>query len=566
MVTRTGGKVAWCFGIAVLLAVAGWWIPVRWRSLHPQVVDAAGEGTPSLIAAIDSALAAGRPGLARWMAQGAVAAGVPGTNELVARWPAIPTVLAVPGVGPDAGPLDVWLAGSLGATVDRAALDWVMPAVARAKVRRYLVETRAPGTAAILATRSFQPLQFVPVDQPGGQPLEAVILLTALLYEQERLPPTLAAELRGLAESTRPGTPNPTLEGVYLQLLVLSRRLDPDALVALMEVTPDRAALAAFATAAGRREADLPWLLAAARLAGHAGQVGVQAVANGETGRAGLLRALRSGTGSVRWLATRPLAVRPGRTGPDWLARLVARFPELAMAVKGLLFAEAGLLVALAIGSLSGPRPDGRTAGGGMATVLTIFGVGGFLFLASEPVPPATRPPVFELRLRLPGPKSDQPAGAAPLRKKTIMDPTTIASIALFAVLQLAVYVICLRKLREINRRPFHPLVRLQLVENEENLFDAGLYVGIAGTAAALVMQVLHLVEANLLAAYSSNLMGIIGVALVKIRHVRPAKTRLILEAQELSATQGGDSGDAGAGPSARPPASPARPNPFALR
>ena len=45
-----------------------------------------------------------------------------------------------------------------------------------------------------------------------------------------------------------------------------------------------------------------------------------------------------------------------------------------------------------------------------------------------------------------------------------------------------------------------------------------------------MVLQVLGLIEANLLAAYSSNLMGIIGVALVKIRHVRPYKRTLILE------------------------------------
>ena len=62
---------------------------------------------------------------------------------------------------------------------------------------------------------------------------------------------------------------------------------------------------------------------------------------------------------------------------------------------------------------------------------------------------------------------------------------------------------------------------------------DSGLYVGIAGTASALVLQVLQLIEANLLAAYASNLFGIICVALVKIRHVRAAKRRLIVECQQ---------------------------------
>ena len=112
------------------------------------------------------------------------------------------------------------------------------------------------------------------------------------------------------------------------------------------------------------------------------------------------------------------------------------------------------------------------------------------------------------------------------------MDASTLLSIGLFAALQVAVYFVCLVKIREIARRSLAPLVKLRLMENEENLFDAGLYVGIGGTAAALVLQVLGVIEPNLLAAYSSNLFGITCVALVKIRHVRPYKSQLILEGQ----------------------------------
>jgi hypothetical protein len=112
------------------------------------------------------------------------------------------------------------------------------------------------------------------------------------------------------------------------------------------------------------------------------------------------------------------------------------------------------------------------------------------------------------------------------------MDTSTLLSIGLFATLQIGMYLICLMKIREIARQPLSPLVKLKLMENEENLFDGGLYVGIAGTATALVLQVLRVIEPNLLAAYSSNLFGIICVALVKIRHVRPYKCALILEGQ----------------------------------
>ena len=90
------------------------------------------------------------------------------------------------------------------------------------------------------------------------------------------------------------------------------------------------------------------------------------------------------------------------------------------------------------------------------------------------------------------------------------METTTIATIVLFALLQVTIYVICRRKITEILEMPEPAAVRL--------------------------LQVLHVVEANLLAAYSSNLLGIVTVALIKIRHVRPIKRELILEGQAEAA------------------------------
>ena len=112
------------------------------------------------------------------------------------------------------------------------------------------------------------------------------------------------------------------------------------------------------------------------------------------------------------------------------------------------------------------------------------------------------------------------------------MPTSTLLTIGIFAALQIAVYLACLLKIREVSRQQVSPLVKLRLMENEENLFDGGLYVGIGGTATALVLQVLGVIEPNLLAAYSSNLFGIVCVAMVTIRHVRPYKRLLILEGQ----------------------------------
>jgi len=124
--------------------------------------------------------------------------------------------------------------------------------------------------------------------------------------------------------------------------------------------------------------------------------------------------------------------------------------------------------------------------------------------------------------------QSEKPQASQPVT----METSTLVSIGVFAALQVAMYLACLRKIREIESQDAPPLLKLRLMENEENLFDSGLYVGMMGTAAALVLQVLGVIEPNLLAAYSSNLFGIICVALVKIRHVRGFKRRLILEGQ----------------------------------
>jgi hypothetical protein len=153
------------------------------------------------------------------------------------------------------------------------------------------------------------------------------------------------------------------------------------------------------------------------------------------------------------------------------------------------------------------------------------------LVLLSEPgLTRPAKPPAYEVRLNTPHLTPTTPLQQTQANRKVVMEWSTIASIAFFAALQITVYITCLRKIREIENLLEEPLLKLRLLENEENLFDAGLYVGIGGTATALVLQVLGLIEANLLAAYSSNLMGIIGVALVKIRHVRPYKRTLILE------------------------------------
>ena len=61
-------------------------------------------------------------------------------------------------------------------------------------------------------------------------------------------------------------------------------------------------------------------------------------------------------------------------------------------------------------------------------------------------------------------------------------------------------------------------VMKLRLLENEENLFDTGLFVSLGGTVISLILlNVWQLKEASLVAAYASTLFGILFVAVLKI-------------------------------------------------
>jgi hypothetical protein len=236
-----------------------------------------------------------------------------------------------------------------------------------------------------------------------------------------------------------------------------------------------------------------------------------------------------------------PINRSPG-PGMGAAAALVLEHPRLMLAVKyagyilGLYLLLRGLdlwIVSPAGGPSTGPHQHVRA--GVLAVVMSAL-----LIVATEPFLLKAAPSSeYRVRLLIPmlaasATRTEPPQSSNPV----IMETSTLVSIGVFAALQVAMYMACLRKIREIETQDAPPLLKLRLMENEENLFDSGLYVGMMGTAAALVLQVIGVIEPNLLAAYSSNLFGIICVALVKIRHVRGFKRRLILEGQRPVAAQ----------------------------
>jgi hypothetical protein len=140
----------------------------------------------------------------------------------------------------------------------------------------------------------------------------------------------------------------------------------------------------------------------------------------------------------------------------------------------------------------------------------------------------------FPFRLRVPTMGSVVSAGTTGAAR-SIMNQLSLLTLLLFFVLQGLIYTACLFKLAEIRRQNLTSRLKLKLLENEDHLFDAGLYLGFAGTIISLIPVSLGVIQPSLMAAYSSTSFGIIFVSAFKIFNLRPLRRKLLLEAEAAS-------------------------------
>jgi hypothetical protein len=157
----------------------------------------------------------------------------------------------------------------------------------------------------------------------------------------------------------------------------------------------------------------------------------------------------------------------------------------------------------------------------------------GFLvvvLLLSEPfLAQVSQKAEYPLRLRLPT-LGSMAAIAAPGAKSKLMNEASLLTLLLFFVLQALIYTACLSKLADIRRQKVPAALRLKLLENEDHLFDAGLYLGFCGTIVSLILGMMGIGQFSLMAGYSSTAFGIIFVSVFKIFHLRPYRRQLLLE------------------------------------
>ena len=524
----------------LLLVLAAWSLPANLKSLSPALMREAGAGTPSVATFGRQLVDSEKIGPATLILAAARAINDPGVPALDLALDRLsghaPELVAWGGWDPFLDPL-FNLHENKGRAESTPVLTFFITEKARETLRTYLEKTRSQGVLSLLRTRELSATgRFVPAREPGGQPLDAVILLAALLYQGEHFSPSLQRELRGLADTAMAQKELGALEPFYLDLLSLGKRLDWAQLGELLRGTDNTKTVGAFAHLARVAPDQLPVIYTAALFSGSADQVASYSIQYGKAGLDDLRLALASGQGAVRQLMLRQVPVNHGAgAGLGTAASLVLFHPQLMLVVKYLGYLLGVFLIFRGLDRwIVSPGADPALGLPHMKSGVLALLFAALLVVVTEPFL-LKAAPLSEYRVRLVLPvliSTSTPPAPSTHHPTPTLDTSTLISIGFFACLQIAMYVICLRKIAEVARSGLPPLTKLRLMENEENLFDGGLYVGIGGTATALVLQVLGVIEPNLLAAYSSNLFGITCVALVKIRHVRPYKRTLILESQ----------------------------------
>ena len=533
----------------IVLLVGSWTLPVNLKSLSPVLLREAGRGTPSLSDFGVQLVESEKPGPAALVLAAAQAVGDPKSarlaNALTAFGERQREFVAWGGWDPFLDPLFNPKENTVRAE-STPVLSFFITERARETLRRYLANSRSPGVQAVLQTREItRTARFVPATLPGGQPLDAVILLTALLYQGEHLSPSLQRTVRRLGDDAVRTRELGDLEWTYLDLLALGRRLNWVQLGELLRITNDTQTVNEFAHLAQVAPEQLPIIYAAALFTRSADSVERYLLTFGKNGADDLRFALGLGQGAVEQLLLRQVPINHGLAAPmDFAGAFTLLHPKLALLAKylGYFLGAFLLLRGLDRWLLAPLRRAARRAGEGkvlprvQSSVFALL-IAFVIIITTEPFLLRAAPP-SEYRVKLVIPMLANAATPAPLPSTSnppTMDKSTIISIGVFALFQIVVYLFCLMKIGEIDRQDVPPALKLRLMENEENLFDCGLYVGMTGTATALVLQVLGVIEPNLLAAYSSNLFGIVCVAFVKVRHVRGYKRQLIMAAQRLT-------------------------------
>ena len=544
-------KTILLLALAVLLAAAGLLVPAQLRSVDQSVVALAGARDSSVEDQIWEAVNAAYIGPAQRIAFATDtqnAAQHARIQELLEKNPDF----SISG-GPDRYFEDFL---QLSATKRRSAavIPQLLPRSERASLSALFASSRNRNVAALLQIRDLTGLlRLHPASHAAGAPYDAGILTLALLIEGGHFQPGLAQQIGNLA--TLAAARNPAAvhacEDLVVATLSLGRQLDYRSLASLAQITKTSGDWSQMAELFRAQPERIAALYTALRFANDPAALYDYLATQPETANADLDLALRHGPGAVTYLlqSEQPIhrptslpgtvleAIAPYR--PQSFASITLANHSMGLLLKFSLLFLAGLAFAWAMGSAwrssiskatitvskKNPMVMARDVLISLVVVLTIWTFFEPDILQSQDSLPESGPRIeFAAADTLQSLKS-------PVKAMQELNQVTLLVLALFFIVQLVIYSFCLIKIREVSKQKLSAALKIQLLENEENLFDFGLYVGLGGTVLSLILVAVGIVEASLMAAYASTLFGILFTALLKVMHLRPYRRGLIIQA-----------------------------------
>jgi len=435
-------------------------------------------------------------------------------------------------------------------SVSEPFTEWVVRLENRGRVVDRLSASPNPAVQELLRCRELtNTVIFPPSQSASGQAFDAAISVCGLLLAEDRLSGALSNTVFMLALAANRGGSSQPLEELLQDLMSLGQRFNWGQLEAFLRRVEDAQTLRVPANIARKTEEQLPALFSAVQLSGKAADVARYVMNYSQTGLKDLGGSLRFGAGGLSVLLQQLKRPYSSRSGERLLGNTALgvpygfavdycwHTPRAALAVKWFIYLAAGFLLGMALHfalpAVSLLERPLQVRGFHVAREI-LFGLGFLVvvLLLSEPfLAQESQRAEFAFRLRLPTVGSAVAVGKTGV-KASFMDPKSLLTLLLFFVLQALIYTACLVKLAEIRRQRVPPRMKLKLLENEDHLFDAGLYLGFAGTIISLIMVSLGVIKPSLMAAYSSTSFGIIFVSIFKIFHLRPERRKLLLEAE----------------------------------
>lgn len=525
-----------CVVSGLLLVLCGLLVPAYLRAVDIGIVQRAGRGTPSLTQQGMVFVSRQNLGVAQLFLQEAQTEKVSGGEQLNE---------AITNAALQNPAWFVWGNDSSLEQLfesDSASPQTFTGIIIKQKNRRAALELlRAspnPAVRVLLRCRELtNTVVFPPSPSASGQAFDAVVAISGLLLAEGRLTTGLGEHLALQAAAANRGESSQPLEQVLMDFMLLGQRFNWDQLVAFVGRIEDAGTLHTLAEQVKNGGGQLPVLFSAVVLSGKPAAVATYLTDFHQTALTDLGASLRFGTGGVDELLRRDqLLYCTGyrhTLAPGWSLR----WPWLAFTLKWLAYLLSGFLLAVALYQARPPvssleRP--LQVRGFHVVRESIFALGFLLvvLLLSEPsLAQDTRKDPFVFRLHVPTTGHVVPA-VFPRIPPNIMNNMVLLTLLLFFVLQGLIYISCLVKLAEIRRQNVPPRMKLRLLENEDHLFDAGLYLGFVGTILSLIFVSLGFVKFSLMAAYSSTSFGIVFVCAFKIFNLRPERRRLLLEAE----------------------------------